>query len=199
MKLKKFIQTTVTLPHFVSFVIVFSISFALFSSNGLVNTILIKLGILEKPFLIMSNVKWAWPFMVFLSIWKQTGWNSIIYMAAIAGIDMSQYEAARIDGAGRFDCARYITFPNLIPTYLVLLVLEIGNLLNTGIEKYLLFSNPVTSPKLEVLDMFVYRVGLLTQDYTFSIAVGIIKSIVSIILVVFANIMAKKLRGSAII
>lgn len=198
-RLKKFIQTAVTLPHFVSWVIVFAIMFALFSSNGLVNTVLMSWGIIKEPTQLLGNVKAAWPFMIILDIWKSLGWDSIIYMAAITGIDSSLYEAARMDGAGRFACARYITFPSLLPTFLVLFIMKIGNLLSVGLEKYLLFSNSVTSPKLEVLDMFVYRVGLMTQDYSFAIAVGIVKSIVSIILIVLANLLAKKIRGNTII
>lgn len=198
-KLKKVIQTAVTLPHFVSWVIVFSVMFALFSSNGMVNMLLMSWGLIEEPTQLLANTKMAWPLMIILDIWKQLGWDSIIYMAAIAGIDQSQYEAAKIDGAGRFACARYITIPSLLPTFLVLLVIKVGNLLTVGLEKYLLFSNSVTSPKLEVLDMFTYRVGLMTQDYSFAIAVGVLKSIISIVLIVIANLIAKKIRGSTII
>ena len=199
LRLKKIIQTSVTLPHFVSWIIVFAITFALFSSNGMINTVLMSLGLIEKPTQLLANVKLAWPFMIILDIWKELGWDSIIYLAAITGIDPTMYEAARVDGAGRFACARYITFPSLLPTFLVLFVMKIGHLLSVGLEKYLLFSNSVTSPRLEVLDMFVYRVGLMTHDYSFAIAVGIVKSIVSIVLIVFANILAKRIRGNTII
>lgn len=199
LKLKKFIQTVVTLPHFVGWVIVYSMMFALLSSGGMVNTLLTEWGIIEEPLQVLGNLKFAWPFMILLDIWKGLGWDSIIYMAAITGIDTSIYEAASIDGAGRFAKARYITLPSLVPTFIVLLVIKLGNLLSVGLDKYLLFSNAVTMPRLEVLDMFVYRVGLMTQDYSFAIAVSVLKSVVSILMIVLANTMAKKIRGTAVI
>ena len=198
-KLKKLIQTAVTLPHFISWVIVFAITFALFSTNGMLNTLLIGLGWIEDPLQIMASEKGAWLFMVILDIWKTLGWNSIVYLAAIAGIDASLYEAAKIDGAGRFACAFHITLPSLMPTFVVLLIMNVGKLLSVGLDKYLLFSNSVTSSKLEVLDMFTYRIGILTQDYSFAIAVSILKSIVSIILITVANVVAKKVRGETVI
>ena len=198
-RLKQIIQTVVTLPHFVSWVIVFAICFALFSSNGMLNTLLTSLGWTGEPVLLLGNASWAWPFMVALDIWKNMGWNSIVYLAAIAGIDSSLYEAVRIDGGGRFACAYYITLPSLMPTFVVLLIMNIGKLLSVGLEKYLMFSNPITSSKLEVLDMFTYRIGILTQDYSFAIAVSVLKSIVSIILITIANVIAKRVRGDSVI
>lgn len=198
-KLRKFIQTVVTLPHFVSWIIVFAIIFALFSSNGMLNTLLMSLGLIEKPTQILANKDLAWPFMILLDIWKNLGWNSIVYLAAIAGIDSSLYEAVKIDGGGRFACAYHITLPSLMPTFVVLLIMNIGSLLSVGLEKYLLFSNPITSSRLEVLDMFTYRVGILTQDYAFATAVSVLKSIVSIILITIANVIAKKVRGNSVI
>lgn len=198
-RLKKMIQTVVTLPHFIGWVIVFSVVFALFSTSGMLNTQLLSLGVIENPTNLLANKEMAWPFMVFLDIWKGLGWNSIVYLAAIAGIDSSLYEAAKIDGAGRFACAKHITLPSLVSTYVVLLVINIGSLLSVGLDKYLLFSNPITSSRLEVLDMFTYRIGILTQDYPFAIAVSIVKSVVSITLVVFANMIAKKVKGDTIV
>lgn len=198
-KLRKFVQTVVTLPHFVGWVTVFAIMFALFSTNGMLNTLLMSLGIIKEPTQLLANVKLAWPFMIFLDMWKDVGWNSIIYLAAIAGIDASLYEAVKIDGGGRLACALHITVPSLMPTYLVLLVMNIGKLLTVGFDKYVLFSNAATSPKLEVLDIFTYRVGLLTQDYPFAIAVSVVKSFVSILLIIIANMIAKKVRGATII
>ena len=198
-KLRKFIQTAVTLPHFIGWVIVFAISFALFSTEGMLNTLLMSLGWIESPTQLLANAKWSWPFMILLDIWKDLGWSSIIYLAAIAGVDTSLYEAATIDGAGRFACAVHITLPSLMPTFLVLLIMQIGSLLSVGLDKYLLFSNTVTMSKLQVLDLFTYRVGILTQDYPFATAVSVVKSVVSVILITIANTVAKRVRGDGII
>lgn len=198
-KVQKPIQTMVTLPHFISYVIVYAMAFALFSTNGLLNTVLMRWGLIAEPTQILANADFSWYFMTLLTIWKSLGWESIIYLAAIAGIDSSLYEAAKIDGAGRFACAIHITVSGLMPTFIVLLIMNVGNLLSVGLDKYLMFSNPVTMSKLEVLDMFTYRTGILTQDYSFAIAVSVVKSIVSIILITVANMVAKKVRGETII
>jgi putative aldouronate transport system permease protein len=198
-KLKKITQTVVTLPHFVSWVIVYSLIFGIFSTNGLLNTILQQLGLITEPVQILANAGLAWIFMVLLGLWKELGWSSIIYIAAISGIDPELYEAAKADGAGRFARAIHITLPGLLPTFIVLLILKIGNLLSVGLQQYLMFSNPVTSSKLEVLDMFTYRIGILTQDYSFATAVSVLKSFVSILLITIANVLAKRVRGDTVL
>lgn len=132
-------------------------------------------------------------------IWKGLGWNAIIYLAAIAGIDQEQYEAARVDGAGYFRCAIHITIPELMGTYVTLFILQIGNFLNTGYEQYMLFKNSLTASSIEVLDLYTYRIGLENMDYSYGVAVGIVKSIVSITLVFLANMLSKKIRGNTVI
>lgn len=197
-KLKKFIQTTVTLPHFVSWVIVFSLSFAMFSNDGMLNKLLLNLGFIEKPTNLLGNYNVAWRFMTILSLWKGLGWNAIVYLAAMAGIEESLYEAASIDGAGRFRSILHITIPGVMPTFIVLLILNIGNLLSVGFQQYFVFNNPMLAGKLEVIDMYTYRIGIMTQDYSFATAVSVVRSIVSISLICFANIFAKRVRGEAI-
>jgi len=198
-KLKKTIQTLVTLPHFVSWVIMYALVFELFSTDGLINTLLLQAGIIQQPTQLLANVDASWIFMTVLDVWKNVGWSSIIYLAAIAGIDSALYEAVKIDGGGRLACAVHITLPSLMPTFVVLLIMNIGNMLSVGLEKFLMFANTVTMPKLEVLDMFTYRVGILTQDFPLATAVSVTKSIVSIILITIANIVAKKVRGESVI
>jgi putative aldouronate transport system permease protein len=195
---KKLIQTVVTLPHFVSWIIIYSLCFALFSTNGMVNTCLSLLGT-ESKINLLGNADKSWMFMTGLDIWKNTGWNSIIYLAAIAGIDEALYDAANVDGAGRLQRIIHVTLPGMVPTFIVLMILKIGNLLNLGMEKYLLFSNTITYPKLEVLDMLTYRMGIGSQQYSFATAVGIIKSIVSILLLRGANTIAKKIGTEGIL
>jgi len=198
-KLRKTIQTLTTLPHFIGWVIVYSFAFTLLASDGMINDLLINMGVIEKPILFLTNADLSWPLMIFIGYWKGLGWGAIVYLAAIAGIDSSLYEAVRIDGGGRLACALHVTVPGILPTYIVLLILDIASMLSLGIDKYLMFSNSVTMSKLEVLDVFTYRIGIMTQDFSFATAVSVLKSIVSIILITFANMAAKKIRGEGII
>ena len=198
--LKKLIQSTVTLPHFISWVIVFAICSNLFAYEGVFNQLLRNLGFeVAIDTTLLGNKKLSWYFMTALSKWKGLGWSSIIYLAAIAGIDVSLYEAAELDGAGPFGCIRHITIPGILPTFFVLLLLNIGNFLSVGFEQYLVFSNSLTKSKLEVIDMFVYRIGIGTQDYSFATAIGILRSLISITMIFSMNALSKKVRGESII
>lgn len=198
-RMRKVIQTVVTLPHFVSWIIVYALCFALFSSSGMVSQMLMTLGLADKPLGLMTNASTAWLFMTLLGIWKELGWNSIIYLAAITGIDEEYYDAARVDGAGRFRCIWHITVPGLMPTFIVLLLLKVGNLLSVGFDQYLVFNNAMISSRLEVLDLYTYRIGIGTQDYSFAVAVGIVKSAVSLLMLFSVNALAKRVRGESII
>ena len=196
---RKIVQTFTTLPNFISWVIIFSLAFTLFSSDGLITTMLLKIGIGTDGQNLLGDGKAVYVFQSLLGLWKGLGWSSIIYLAAIAGIDQEQYEAARVDGAGYFRCAIHITMPAMIGTFVVLFILNIGNFLNTGYEQYLLFKNSMTADNIEVLDLYAYRIGLENMDYSYGVAISIIKSVVSVILVTFANLVAKKARGSAVV
>lgn len=198
-RLKKGIQTMITLPHFVSWIIVSALCFSLFSTNGMVNQLLQGLGYTGKPVNVLGNADTAWTFMTALDIWKEVGWNSIVYLAAIAGIDEELHDAAKVDGASRFQRICHITVPGLTPTFIVLLLLKVGNLLSVGFEKYIVFNNSLMASKLEVIDVYTYRIGIGTQDYSFAIAVSILKSVVSIILLFSVNSLAKRTRGDSII
>ena len=196
---RKIVQTFTTLPNFISWVIIFSLAFTLFSSDGLITTMLLKIGIGTEGKNLLGDGNAVYIFQSLLGLWKGLGWSSIIYLAAIAGIDQEQYEAARGDGAGYFRCAIHITMPAMIGTFVVLFILNIGNFLNTGYEQYLLFKNSMTADNIEVLDLYAYRIGLENMDYSYGVAISIIKSVVSVILVTFANLVAKKARGSAVV
>ena len=196
---RKIVQTFTTLPNFISWVIIFSLAFTLFSSDGLITTMLLKIGIGTEGQNLLGNGDAVYIFQSLLGLWKGLGWSSIIYLAAIAGIDQEQYEAARVDGAGYFRCAIHITMPAMIGTFVVLFILNIGNFLNTGYEQYLLFKNSMTADNIEVLDLYAYRIGLENMDYSYGVTISIIKSVVSVILVTFANLVAKKARGSAVV
>ena len=197
-KVRKFVQTATTLPNFVSWIIVYGIAFAIFSNEGIVNNLLTKIGILNTGVNVLGNEKIAWWFQTALSMWKNLGWSAIIYIAAVAGISQELYDAARVDGAGRLAEIRHITLPGLLPTYFVLLLLSISNILSNGFDQYFAFSNPMVSSKLNVLDVYVYNLGIGQNLYAYSTVVGMSKSLISVLLLVGANWMSKKIRKESI-
>ena len=198
-RLRKTIQTTITLPHFVSWVIVYSLSFALFSNSGVVYEIMDQLGIERQGMSIMSRPNSAWIFMAVLYLWKSLGWNTIVYMASIASIDGALYEAAALDGANRFQLIWNVTIPSIMPTFIVLLLLQVGNFLNVGFDQYYAFTNPAIASKLEVIDMYSYRLAIGNGDYSFGLAVSMLKSVISKAIIYGVNAFAKKVRGESII
>lgn len=198
-KFKKTVQILTTVPHFVSWIIIYSLAYALFSTEGVLNTVLMNLGVIEDPVNTLANNDIVWIFHSLLTVWKGLGWNAIIYFAAIAGIDSELYEAASIDGAGRFAKIRYITLPGVSSTFFTLLLLHISNILESGLDHYLAFYNSVVSDKIMVLDLYTYRLGLVSADYSYSTAVGIMKTFVSLVLLFSANAASKKLRGQSMI
>lgn len=199
LKFKKAVQSVITLPHFISWVIVYSLCFAIFSTDGMYNNLMRMLNITDKPNTVLSNINYVWTFMTAIDVWKGLGWGTIVYLAAIAGIDSELFEAAIIDGAGRFRCIWHITVPCIMETYIVLLLLSVADLLSLGLDKFLNFKNPLNASKIEVLDLYIYRIGLMTHDYSFATAIGIVKSFVSITLLFTVNSIAKKVRGASII
>jgi putative aldouronate transport system permease protein len=194
-RFSKLVQIISTLPNFISWIIIFAMSFSIFSVEGLLNTVLGKLHLPLYELSILGNNDAVWYFQWGLGIWKSLGWSSIIYLAAIVGIDQEQYEAAEIDGAGRFKKILHITLPGVVPTFLVLFLLNISNILNLGFEQYYVFFNPMVAHNIENLDYYVYKLGIITHDYSFAIAVGILKSFVSVLLLFMVNGISKKLRG----
>ena len=196
---KKSVQVLTTLPNFISWVLVYSLFFALFNtSNGAVNQILLSLGVIEKPTNILINADLAWAFQICISVWKNSGWNAIIYFAAITGIDQELYDAADVDGAGNFQKILHVTVPGLMSTFFVLLLMSIANMLSNGFEQYYVFQNALTMNKLEVLDTYIYKIGLSNLQFSLSTAMGILKSLVSIVLLTLANLASKAIRGESI-
>lgn len=197
-KFKKFVQTVTTLPNFISWIVVFTLAFAMFSSDGMVNNVIRAFGGTQTINPLGDNDH-AWMFQWALATWKTLGWSAIIYIASIAGIDQELYNAAQVDGANRFQQILHVTIPGLQPTFFVLLLLQISNILSNGFDQYFIFYNPLTADKLEVLDYYVYKIGVLTNNYPQSIALGMFKTIVSIVLLFSANGISKKLRGESIV
>ncbi len=197
-KFKKVVQSLTTLPNFISWVILFSLTTSLFGATGLFNTVLKELGADHQVINILTTNKHVWLTQVLLQQWKGLGWSSIIYFAAIAGLDQQLYEAAMVDGANRWKRIWYLTIPQLIPTYFVLLIMSIGNFLNTGVDQYLAFGNALNKAYIEVLDLYVYNLGVGSGQISFSVAVGIMKSFVAFSLFFFANTISKKIRGTSV-
>ena len=152
---KSLVQTLTTLPNFISWVLVYTIAFSLFSTTGLLNTLLEEWGLITDPIKFLDSGNHTWLMMCLWNIWKGLGWGAIMYLAAIAGIDPELYEAGRIDGASRFQLMRHITLPALMPTFLVMLMLSIANLLNNGMDQYFVFQNAFNKETIQVLDLYV--------------------------------------------
>ncbi len=195
----KFVQTASFFPFFISWVIVYSISSSLLSvSNGVFNETLIRWGILENGINLLGDPKYAWGLAIFINLWKTLGYNGVIFIAAIASISPELYEAAEIDGANRWHKIKYVTIPGLMTTLVVLLILNSGWILNSNWDMYFLFTNSMNWEKMEVLDMYIYKYGLKLTNYPYATAVGILKSIVSILLIFSVNKLSKKTTGKSI-
>ena len=199
-KTAKVVQTVSFFPFFISWVIVYAIVYSLFSvSNGIVNIYLTNNEILKEPIELLSDKRYSWFLIVMLNTWKSVGYSSIIYLAAISGIPTDQYEAGEIDGVRRFGRIVHITIPNLLPTISVLLILNSGWIFSSNLEQYFLFTNAVNYKTMEVFDMYIYRYGIKLLNYPYAVAVGIIKTFMSIAMIILANITAKRLSGKGIL
>ena len=198
-KASRTIQTITSLPNFVSWVLVYGIFFIMFSSQGFVNNALLSLRLIDEPINVLANAKWVWVVQTLATLWKTLGWEAIIYIAALASIDKELYEAAYMDGAGRFAKMWYVSVPGLRQTFFVLLLLAVGNILNSGFEQYYVFRNPLILNKIDVLDTYIYTQGITNMEFGYSTAVGMAKSLVSVSLLMFVNYISKKVRGDSII
>ncbi|WP_242861485.1 ABC transporter permease [Cellulosilyticum ruminicola] len=191
-KYKRIVQTVSYLPHFVSWVVVANIVGQLLSPNGIVNELLVNAHLLKTPINFLAVPNMFWGVVTTSDIWKETGWNAIIYLAAITGIDMQLYEAAKVDGANRWQQIWNITLPSIRGTIIILLIMNIGGLVNIGFEKQYLLGNNIVAEKSLVLDKYILDYGIGMMRYSYGTAIGIFKSVVSIVLIWFANNLAKK-------
>ena len=190
--LKKPIQTISYLPHFLSWIVVTGILHDSLSATGIVNDLLLKFGLVKQAINFFAFPKYFWPIVAFANCWKETGWNAIIYLAAITAIDPSLYEAASIDGADRLQKIKYITLPGIKPTFLILLLMNVGNVLNAGFEVQYLLGNGLVQSVSQTIDIYVLKWGISQNDYSLGTAAGLFKSAVSIVLIVIANEIAKR-------
>lgn len=202
-KLRKLVQVFTTIPNFISWVLVYSFAFALFSTDGFVNSILIDLGLITEGKNFLMSGDHIWLKMWLWGTWKGLGWGAIIYIAGISSIDQQLYEAATVDGAGRFKKIWHITVPGLIPTFCVLLLLSIAGILSNGMDQYFVFRNSANKNPIEVLDLYVYLLGLGgsggSGNIPLATVVGMLKSIISVSLLMGANKVSKLIRGESIV
>ncbi len=195
---KKFVQTVSYLPHFVSFVVVANIALTFLSPSGQVNLLLTSLGVIQQPIMFFTVPKAFWWLVAAINIWKEMGWSAIIYICAIAGIDPQLYESAMVDGAGRLRRIFYITLPGIAPTIVVLLIMAVPDLLNAGFDASYLLGNAMVSDYSEVLDTYVYRLGIQQGQYSYATAIGMMRQIVSLLLILSANAFSRKVSEYSI-
>ncbi|ANE45779.1 protein lplB [Paenibacillus swuensis] len=198
MAFKRVVQTVSYLPHFLSWVIVAGFVMSLLSTdNGSVNMAFQKLNLIEEPINFLSLPEYFWTIIVTTGVWKEIGFGSIVYLAAIAGIDPHLYEAAQMDGASRFKQMFLITLPSIMPVVIIFMILAIGNLLNAGFDDILLLGvNPVLRDVSDVIDTYVYRVGIKNSRYSYATAVGLFKAVISVGLLTMANYIARRSGNS---
>lgn len=196
---RKFVQTVTTLPNFISWVLVYSIAYSVLNSTGAVNSILMDLGLIDTPRMFLQSSEHVWFKMWLWLTWKNAGWAAIMYIAAMSGIDEEMNEAARIDGASKLQIIWHITLPSLLPTYFVLVMLNLANFLTNGMEQFYVFQNAFNKDYIQVLDLYVYNLAMGGGGYSLSVAISIFKSVVSILLLCATNGLSKLVRGEGFI
>lgn len=202
-KLKKFTQTVSYLPHFISWVIVSGLALSFFSGEGVINTLLLNLGLIKQPIGFLVKATNFWPLAVFLDVWKDMGWWAIIFLAAITGIDPTLYEAADLDGASRMRKIWNITLPAIRGTVTVVLILSLGNLFGGGLsgsnfEQSYLLGNTMNFERSEILQTHVFRMGMVNHRFAYATAVGLIQSVISLVLIFGSNFVSKKVGDSSL-
>jgi putative aldouronate transport system permease protein len=200
-RVRRVVQTLTTVPNFISWVLVYAVAFCIFSTDGFVSSVMVNAGAWPSGHNLLMGDGHIWLKMLGWGMWKGLGWSAIMYIAAITAIDPQLYEAATVDGAGRFRKMWSITVPELVPTYMVLLLLSISGLLSNGMEQYLMFENPTNTSPIVVLDLYVYKLGIGLGKGLIPLAtlVGMMKSLVSVALLFGANGISKLVRGESIV
>ncbi|MEH7095194.1 ABC transporter permease subunit [Neobacillus vireti] len=195
-KYKRFVQTVIYAPHFISIVVLAGMMFVFFSDKGLINSVVTLFG--GKAVAFMSEPSWFKPLYIGSGVWQETGWACIVYLAALAGVSPEIHEAATMDGANKWQRILHVDIPAIMPTAIILLILSVGNLMNIGFEKAYLMQTPLNQPAAEIIPTYVYKVGLQQAEYSFGAAVGLFNSIINLILLYIVNKTAKKISGSGL-
>ena len=198
LKFKRVVQTLSYLPHFLSWVILGGIMITWLSDTGVINKVLIAMGILDEGVSFLAKPQYFWGISVISEIWKELGWGAIIYLAAISGIDPSLYEAAEIDGANRFQRLWYITLPEISGTIAILFILQVGSIMGSNFDQIFVLRNALNDSASNVIDMFVYKIGIGNGSYSYATAIGLFRSVVSLVLLLIANKVTAKLEGSSL-
>jgi putative aldouronate transport system permease protein len=193
---KKTVQMAVYAPYFLSTVIITSILMQVLSRQGFVNQALVAVGM--RPVQFLGSPSWFWHVYVWSGVWQSAGYGAVIYLAALSGINPELYEAARVDGASKVQQIRHVDIPGILPTAIILLILSTGRVLNVGFEKILLLQNPMNLRASDVIDTFVYRMGLLNFEYSYSTAVGLFKSVVNLVLLLSVNSLARRMSETSL-
>jgi putative aldouronate transport system permease protein len=198
-RFKRFIQTVSYLPHFVSWVVFGGLIITILSpTNGVLNYLLVSLGVLQEPIHYLGEASHFWYILVGGEVLKGLGWGAIIYIAAISGVDPEMYEAATIDGAGRLQKMWYITLPSIMGTIVIMLIFAVSAILNTGFEQILVLQNGLNLDTSETIDTYVYKIGLQQMRYSYSTAVGVAKSVVAVFLLLGANYLSKRITDKGL-
>ncbi|ANK77710.1 ABC transporter permease [Ensifer adhaerens] len=194
---RKFIQSAIYLPHFLSWVVIAGVFIAVLSpSDGAVNDIIGFFGLQPVSFMTdTGSIRWV---LVFSEIWRSAGWDSLLYLAAIIAIDQELYDAAEIDGANRWQKIRYVTIPGIVPTIATLFILNAGMFLNADLNQVINFSNDVVRSKIDIIDTYVYRIGLQTGEYSLATAAGLFKAVLGMLMIVAAHLLSKRLTGKGV-
>lgn len=194
---RKFIQSAIYLPHFLSWVVIAGVFIAVLSpSDGAVNDVLGFFGMQPVSFMTDNgSIRWV---LVFSEIWRSAGWDSLLYLAAIIAIDQELYDAAEIDGANRWQKIRYVTIPGIVPTIATLFILNAGMFLNADLNQVINFSNDVVRSKIDIIDTYVYRIGLQTGEYSLATAAGLFKAVLGMLMIVAAHLLSKRLTGKGV-
>nr|WP_228101244.1 MULTISPECIES: ABC transporter permease subunit [Paenibacillus] len=197
-RLKKAVQTISYLPHFLSWVILGGILATWLADVGIINHILMALHIIKEPISYLAEPKYFWGIVVASDIWKELGWSAIIYLAAIAGVSPDLHEAATIDGAGRFQRMWYVTLPGIKSTITILFILAVSGILNSNFDQILVLRNSLNESASNVIDVYVYQTGLVNNRFSYSTAVGLIKSLIALVLLLIANSVSKKINDTSL-
>jgi putative aldouronate transport system permease protein len=195
-KYKRFVQTVVYAPHFISVVVLAGMIFVFFSNNGLINNIILLFG--GDPISFMAKPEWFKPLYIASGVWQETGWAAIIYLAALAGVSPELHEAAVMDGANKWQRIFHVDIPAIMPTAVILLILSVGGIMNIGFEKAYLLQTPMNQPSAEIIPTYVYKMGLQQAQYSFAAAVGLFNAVINLLLLIAVNKFAKKLSGTGL-
>lgn len=197
-KFKSLVQTVTYLPHFLSWVIFGGLFITLLNTTGIVNVVLMELNLIDKPIQFLADPQYFWGIAIGTGLLKDLGWGAILYLAAMAGVDQSLHEAAAIDGAGRWKRMLHITIPSILPTLMVLIIFAVSGMLNNNFTQIYVLQNTLNLPASQVIDTYVYQTGLLQFQFASATAIGLMKSVFALLLLVGANALSKRLTKTGL-